>query len=387
MDSQSPILVVTPNEEDRQFANQLAASLGYPFANIVIGMPLDAAAQLGVTGFSPRYIVINIGARTHDVLPELDRLAEYCEAGTRVVIIGETNDIGFYRALMERGVTEYLNAPAMVDDVRRAIITKDAFEGVKGEVIAFIGGGAGDGSSTVALNTAYTLGAIHKQQTVLVDFDYQFGTVARQLDLITPYGMREIFEHPERGVDSTMLKRMVTTYKNSLDVISSPTSLHFLPAVPPEIVRDLINALQQKYRYVILDLPHLWTHWVSTALGSADHVVLVGQLWLKSVTHCSRLLNAWKDLGYMQKNTLLVINRSGSKFKDAIHPRDFERVCGHKIDIYLPNDIKTVVKAENQGVTTMELGPSLLATEIKKLTDMLHKSGKASNAAASGVRN
>lgn len=386
MDSQSPILVVTPNEEDRQFANQLAATLGYPFANIVIGFPLDAAAQLGVTGVSPRYIVINIGARTHDVLSEIDRLAEYCEPGTRVVVIGETNDIGFYRALMDRGVTEYLTSPAAVDDIRRVIIAKDASDGTKGEVIAFIGGGAGDGSSTVALNTAYALSTTHKQQTVLVDFDYQFGSVARQLDLITPYSLREIFEHPERGVDATMLKRLVSTYKGSLDVISAPNSLHFLPSVPPEIVRDLVHALQQKYRYVILDLPHLWTHWVSTAIGSSDHIVLVGQLWLKSVTHCSRLLNAWKDLGYQQKNTLMVINRSGSKFKDAIHPRDFERVCGHKIDIYLPNDIKTVVKAENQGVTTIELGPSLLATEITKLTDLLRKTTPAPLKASSSLR-
>lgn len=386
MDSQSPILVVTPNEEDRPFASQLAGALGYGFANVVVGSPNDAAAQLSVTGFSPKYIAINIGSHAHDILPELERLAEYCEASTRVVIIGETNDISFYRALMDRGVTDYLTSPTSVDEVRNAFVAKDMATGAQGEVIAFIGGGAGDGSSTVALNVAYTLGAINKQNTVIVDFDYQFGSVAKQLDLVTPYGMREIFEHPERGVDSTMLKRMVTSYKNSLDVVASPNALHFLPNVPPEIVRDLINALQQKYRYVILDLPHLWTHWVSTAIGSSDQIVLVGQLWLKSVTHCSRLLTAWKDLGYNNKHILLAINRSGSKFKDAIHPRDFERVCGRKIDVYLPNDIKTVVKAENQGITTIELGPSLLATEIQKLTDMVRQSAKPSASVAATTR-
>ena len=45
------------------------------------------------------------------MLAELDRLAECCDAGTKVVVIGHTNDVVLYRELLKRGVSEYLIAP------------------------------------------------------------------------------------------------------------------------------------------------------------------------------------------------------------------------------------------------------------------------------------
>ena len=50
----------------------------------------------------------------------------------------------------------------------------------------------------------------------------------------------------------------------------------------------------------------------------------------------------------------LVINRSGAKFKEAISAEEFERICRHKIEAHLNNDIKAVVNAENQGKTVYE---------------------------------
>ena len=44
-------------------------------------------------------------------LAQLDRLAEVCDAGTKVMAIGHTNDVYFYRELTKRGVSEYLLAP------------------------------------------------------------------------------------------------------------------------------------------------------------------------------------------------------------------------------------------------------------------------------------
>ena len=45
------------------------------------------------------------------MLAELDRLAESCDAGTKVVVIGHINDVVLYRELLKRGVSEYLIAP------------------------------------------------------------------------------------------------------------------------------------------------------------------------------------------------------------------------------------------------------------------------------------
>lgn len=44
-------------------------------------------------------------------MANLDTLAETCDAGTKVLIIGHENDIALYRALIARGVSDYVVAP------------------------------------------------------------------------------------------------------------------------------------------------------------------------------------------------------------------------------------------------------------------------------------
>ncbi len=370
MDQQSPVLAIIVDEADRDFYNQLASSLGYGFANIIAGSPYQASQVIASHNYSPKFIVIDIGSRGQDVLPELDSLAEHCDVDARVVVVGETNDIGLYRALIDKGVLEYLPKPVEIDALRNTL-AKSASDsgGQENPIISFIGASAGDGSSTMALNTAYSLSVKQNKPTVLVDLDYQFGMVAKNLDLATQYGIKEIFDHPDRGIDATLVERMAVAYNKNLDVIAAPSTLQLLPTVKPETIRGLLQALQQQYSYVVLDLPHFWSNWVSTALTSSHHVVLTAQLWLKSVTHSSRLLNEWGRLGIKREGVTVVINRSGSKFKEAVNARDFERVTGYNIGHYISNDIKTVVKAENQGVTIMEIGRSSLANQLEQLAD------------------
>ena len=43
-----------------------------------------------------------------DILEGLDELATVCDAGTRVVVIGNANDVTPYRELVRRGVSDYV---------------------------------------------------------------------------------------------------------------------------------------------------------------------------------------------------------------------------------------------------------------------------------------
>ena len=60
---------------------------------------------------TPNLVVLESRSASGAFLAELDRLAEVCYAGTKVMAIGHTNDIGFYRELMKRGISEYMLAP------------------------------------------------------------------------------------------------------------------------------------------------------------------------------------------------------------------------------------------------------------------------------------
>lgn len=388
MSISSPVMAIITDAVDREFANQIANSLGYPTADVVVGSPRDAASVLRGRESSPNYIVIDIGDRGYDILPELDEMAEYCHENTRVVVTGTINDVTFYRELRQRGIIEYFTRPAKISDIRTALMyDHDAGKGgQRASVITFMSSASGDGASTVAQNVAYCLAKDFRQSTVVVDMDFQFGMVARSLDLSSPFGIKELFEHPERSIDTTLIDRMLVEYAENLKVIASPTDLRYWPDIKSEMIRDLIVTLQQRFDFIIIDLPHIWSPWIAAAIAEASQSVLVGQLWLRSLTHSARILSAWRDVGIDMDKISVIINRSGAKFKEAVSPKDFERICGLPIHFYLANDIKTIVAAENQGKTVPEVGISVLSRQFRELAAELlakHKGTVVSKPAAS----
>lgn len=375
MTVQSPVLAILSDESERVIAGQLANMLGYDFAHVVVGDGHQAAEYIQQMRISPQYVLFSIGARRDSVEAELSDLAGQCVAGTKVIVSGQTNDIQFYRFLINSGVLDYVNPPLDIAAIARAFSQGGSQLNLSdSKVIAFTSAGAGDGASTVAVNAAYALAKEHGEKTVLVDMDYQFGMIAKNLDLSSPFGLKDLLDHPDRGIDSMLVERMAVPYSEHLDVIAAPNALHFYPSIQPEIIRDLIAALTTKYRYIILDLPHVWSPWISAAFNQSAAVILVAQLWLKSVTHATRQLAAWRAAGVDLNQVSVCINRSGAKFKEGVIPQDFERVCGKQIERYFPNDIRTAALAEQEGKTILQLKKTKLAEEFSLLAERLHNS-------------
>src|SRR5437870_4131902 len=81
---------------------------------------ITAAVEAYSSSPTPNVIVIE-SESGDDVLAGLDSLADVCDAGSRVVVIGRLNDVVLYRELVRRGVSDYLIAPIGTIDVVRAI--------------------------------------------------------------------------------------------------------------------------------------------------------------------------------------------------------------------------------------------------------------------------
>lgn len=372
------LLIIISQADREAWAQSLVATAQPTQPTILVSSPAEAARYIATQGIQPTHIVLDIGGRGTDILSEIDALAEQCAPGTRVIAVGNTNDIGLYREILARGVLDYLPMPAAVDAIVKTLTAPVAKAPVAAQpagtraskrVIVFMSAASGDGASTVALNTAYAISQLVDGKTILVDMDYQFGMVAKNLAVQNQYGIRELFDHSERGVDSTLIKRMVSSYQK-LDVISAPGKLRYLPTVSAQVIADLITTLKENYDNVIIDLPHVWLPWVATAAQQSTHLVLVSQLWLKSVSHAARMMRAFREIG-VTNNVIAIINRSGAKFKEAIEPKDFERVCGTSIRHTVTNDIKTIVAAEAAASTLIEQPPSEIGADIQKIARSL----------------
>ncbi len=377
MTSMRTLLIVLSDASRQPWMRELSAQLGPVAPMVVYATPAEAARQLAEANVTPSHILLDIGARGQDVLAEIDVLAQQCEQGTRVLAVGDANDIILYRGLVARGVVDYLPMPVAPSEIIRllasppvvapaAALAQTAKTGGEKRVIAFLSAASGDGASVAAVNTAFAISQLGVGSTVLVDMDYQFGMVAKNLNLQNQYGIGDLFDHPDRGLDAVLINRMVANYGN-LHIITAPADLRYMPNISAQTIQQLIATLKMSYDNVVLDLPHNWVPWIATCLQEATHVMVIAQLWLKSVSHAARMMKVFRDVAIPSERVHMVINRSGARFKEAIEPRDFGRVCGAPIRYTLTNDIKAIVNAEGAARTIIEMGPSDLANDIQAM--------------------
>jgi pilus assembly protein CpaE len=127
---------------------------------------------------SPNLIIVE-NASADIVLAQLESLAEVCDVGTKVMVVGYSNDIGLYRDLMKRGVSEYAIAP--LDPVAAIAAISAIYRGgvaaKLGKTYVFIGAKGGVGSSTVAHNVGWSIARRTQSDVVVADLDLPFGTV------------------------------------------------------------------------------------------------------------------------------------------------------------------------------------------------------------------
>src|SRR5579871_959176 len=67
---------------------------------------VEAAVEAYRSSPTPNVVILEFEGAGQNVIAGLDQLAEVCDAGTRVIVTGTLNDVGLYRELTRRGVSE-----------------------------------------------------------------------------------------------------------------------------------------------------------------------------------------------------------------------------------------------------------------------------------------
>ena len=161
---------------------------------------------------TPEVLIVDI-AGEEQPLHALGELSDVVEPGVRVLVIGDNDDVDFYRHITRgMGVMEYLFKPITREAVARhfaPLITRktigqDATRG--GRVIAVLGARGGVGATTVAGNLSWLLGVMAKRHTVFVESDIHMGSGALLLGAKTGPGLRMALETPDR-IDPLFVER------------------------------------------------------------------------------------------------------------------------------------------------------------------------------------
>ena len=298
------------------------------------------------------------------LLAGLDRLAEVCDPGTKVVVIGAANDIGLYRELMRRGVSEYLVPPLSPLQLIRTIsgLYADPATPFVGRTMAFVGAKGGVGSSTLAHNFAWVLSEQVQANTCVVDYDLPFGTAALDFNQDPIQGIADALNKPDR-LDPTLLERMTARCTDRLSLFAAPATLDDDFEIAASAYEEVGRKIRSSAPYVVLDLPHLWSGWMRNTLLSADDVVITAAPDLASLRNGKNLIDLIRRGRPNDAPPQLIVNQVGLPGRPEIPIKEFAKALGVEPALVLPFDSKLFGGAANNGQMIFEVNAKAKAAE------------------------
>ena len=324
-----------------------------------------AAVEAYRSAPTPNLIVIETLADRSELIAHLEELAEFCDAGTRVVVIGRVNDIILYRDLMGRGVSEYLVGPVSVLEFIRSVSHLYAQDGADaiGRVIAFVGAKGGVGASTICHNVAWSIARDLDAETVIVDLDLAFGTGGLDFNQDPPQGVAEAVFAPDR-IDAGLVDRLLSRCSDKLSLLAASATLDRVYDFNETTFDILIDILRASTPYVILDVPHMWTSWSRRLLIGADDVVIVAEPDLANLRNVKSMVDTLRVARPNDSRPKLVMNSVGVLKRPEIGVAEFAKAVEVEPTSIIANDVKLFGTASNNGqmIAEVESGNPIATT-------------------------
>ena len=319
---------------------------------------LPAAVDYYQSQPTPSLLVVETIDPAPRLLELLGRLAEVCDSGTKVVVVGQANDISLYRELMRRGVSEYLVHPLAPLQLIAAITSlyADPENPFVGRQIVFCGAKGGAGASTLAHNVAYLVSETMAASTVLVDLDLAFGTAGLDFNQDPLHGIADALSQPDR-LDPVLLERMAAKCGDHLSLFAAPASLDREYDIAPEAFEEVAQKIRASSPYVILDLPHAWSPWKRRMLITSDEVVVVAEPDLASLRNAKNIVDLVKAARPNDGPPRVVLNKVGLPGRPEIPVKDFGEAMGCEPAMTIAFDAKLFGQAANNGQMIAEVGP------------------------------
>lgn len=305
---------------------------------------------------TPNLVVVESRGSREDLLDQLDRLAEVCDSGTKVFVIGHVNDVLLFRELMRRGVSEYLVTPFGIFDLIRSIA--DLYSATAavplGRTIGFFGTKGGSGASTICHNVAWSITNSYDQPVVLVDLDLPFGTGGIDFNQDPTLGIADALATPDR-IDDVFIDRLLTRFDDRLSILAAPATLDRTFDLGEMAIEPIVDVVRSSVPAVVLDIPHLWTSWAKRTLRQLDEVVIVAVPDLASLRNTKNVCDFLKQTRPNDGAPRLIINMAGMPKRPEIKPEDFARALELPILSVIPFEPALFGTAANNGQMIAEL--------------------------------
>ncbi|MEB3701983.1 AAA family ATPase [Candidatus Bealeia paramacronuclearis] len=370
---QSEFMAFLEESSDINVAKNCLKGLNLPDTGIYEG-GLESAIKLLSGHRSPKILLIDI-SKTDLPVNELNRLAEVCEPGTKVITLGAKNDVGLYRDLMSLGISDYLVKPLLPELLSNAIKVLQGGDtpivrtNRTGKVIAFLGARGGVGSTMIATTFSWILAQERSRRVAVIDLDLHTGSVSLYLDQQPNHGLREVLESPER-MDEVFLDRLLTHISDRLKILSAEEPLDEIPDFTIEGLDTLVNFLVKQFHYVIIDIPRRFNAITQSIIEHTNIMVVTAEPSLASARDTERISRLFSPFG-ANRRLVIVLNKMGEYKTGEVKLEEFEGAIGNKVDIVIPYDSNDIADLLNRGQPLTNSRNSRVPPAIRRLVDQL----------------
>lgn len=338
-----------------------------------------AAARAMEREPTPRVLIVDV-AGIDDPSAALDALAAVCEPDVRVLVVGDREDLAFYRRLTQGlGVQEYLFKPLTRDNVARlfgaaiagAVSTREA-SSRGGRLISVVNARGGSGATTIATNLALALANKARGHVGLLDLHLRGGTVALGLGVQPGAGLKVALEYPERA-DSLFLERAAIPVSDRVRVLAADEPLDAETQATPESLQRFLNLLRDRFNTILADLPMPPGKLERAVLAASRQVMIVfgpDVAGLRDALALKRLVMAQNG----STQVLLVLNRSS--MPGGLTSKLIEEGLQGKPDYVIPFLPKPLLRAFNLGQPAIKDSPAFaraLAPLVREVSGMAQK--------------
>ena len=259
----------------------------------------------------------------------------------------------------------------------------------EGVLVAVHGMAGGTGATTLAVNLAWELANVEKEdnpRVCLLDFDFQFGSTSTFLDLPRRETVLELLSDTE-SMDSESFMQAMLSYEQKLSVLTAPTDMIPLDMVSADDIERVLEVARTNFDYVVIDMPSTMVEWSQTVLENAHVYFATLELDMRSAQNTLRLKRALQSEDLPFDKLRFVLNRAPG-FTDLNGKSRVKRLAeslGISVEVQLPDGGKPIAQNADHGVPmAVGLPKNAMRKEIMKLARSVHEINQADVAEAKG---
>jgi pilus assembly protein CpaE len=317
-------------------------------------LPLHQAADR-LTHTVPGLLVVVLGPDPERALDALQGLATLVPG--RILVVGPAGDSRLVLRALRLGAADYVDESELEAELRSALGRLRAGAAVQsepGHLIAVLAPSGGSGSSTLAANLAIVLAQQHKK-ALLLDLKLATGDLAALLDLKPTHTLADLCLNASR-MDRIMLERSLVGHPSGVQLLAPPRNFSDVQHVTADGVRQTLALGRVLFPYLVVDLDHSYREEQAQVLRQAEVVLLVLRLDFTSLRNARRTMDYLSELGISRERVRIVVNRYGQP--KEVPAAKAEEALGVKVSFYVPDDPKTVNRANNSGVPVVLESPT-----------------------------